>query len=299
MMRSLFSAVSGLRNQQTAMDVIGNNISNVNTIAYKTKSVVFNDIFSQTISEASGASANSGGTNAKQVGLGMSISSIRVSATEGSTQSTGNPLDFAISGQGFFVVQGADGNTYYTRNGATALDDEGNLVYTTGEHIMGVMIADADIGTASLTDYTATSPALEPIVIDPDTYTDYSIDSNGVITAIVADNTALAAAGSTAQVGDQVELGRVVLATFVNDAGLTSEGSNLYSVSANSGEAVYGYVNEDACGSVNSGTLEMSNVDLANELTSMILMQRGFQASSRVITTSDTMLEELVNLKRS
>ena len=99
--------------------------------------------------------------------------------------------------------------------------------------------------------------------------------------------------------GDEVEVGRLVLATFVNDAGLTSEGSNLYSVSSNSGDAVYGYANEDASGSLNSGSLEMSNVDLANELTNMILMQRGFQASSRVITTSDTMLEELVNLKRS
>ena len=287
------------------MDVIGNNISNVNTIAYKTKSVVFNDIFSQTISEAAGASANSGGTNAKQVGLGMSISSIRVSTTEGSTQSTGNPLDFAISGQGFFVVQGADGVTYYTRNGATALDDEGNLVYTTGEHIMGNMMADGDVGdgTTTLTG-TVTTP-LDPIVIDPDLYTDYSVNSNGIITAIVKDatavNAAIAADGGTQTVvdGQEVEIGRIALATFVNDAGLTSEGSNLYSVSANSGDAVISFANEGASGSLNSGTLEMSNVDLANELTNMILMQRGFQASSRVITTSDTMLEELVNLKRS
>ncbi len=297
MMRSLFSAVSGLRNQQTALDVIGNNIANVNTIAYKTKSVVFNDIFSQTISEASGATGNSGGTNAQQIGLGMSISSIRIATTEGSTQSTGNPLDFSISGQGFFVVQGADGNSYYTRNGATALDDEGNLVYTTGEHIMGVMIEDASIGTDTLADYaTSGSPALEPIIIDPDRYSEYSISSNGVITAVVQDATGLPA---TVAEGDEVEVGRLVLATFVNDGGLTSEGENLYSVSPNSGEAVYDYVNEGASGSVNSGSLEMSNVDLANELTNMILMQRGFQASSRVITTSDTMLEELVNLKRS
>lgn len=296
MMRSLFSAVSGLRNHQTAMDVIGNNISNVNTTSFKAKSVIFNDIFSQTISGASGATDNTGGTNAKQIGLGMTISGIRVSTTEGSTQSTGNPLDFAISGQGYFLVQGADGNTYYTRNGATQLDDEGNLVYPTGEHIMGVMVADTNIGAASLKDFEQGTDTLVNIVIDPDRYSEYSIDGNGVITAIVKDITGLPA-GVTE--GDEVEVGRIVLATFVNEAGLTSEGNNLYSVSPNSGDPVNAYANEGACGSLNSGSLEMSNVDLANELTNMILMQRGFQASSRVITTSDTMLEELVNLKRS
>jgi flagellar hook protein FlgE len=97
--------------------------------------------------------------------------------------------------------------------------------------------------------------------------------------------------------GDTVEIGRITLSTFVNAAGLEKVGSSLYTVSANSGEPVVDYVNED-CGKMESGFLEMSNVELSTELTNMIIMQRGFQANSRVITTSDTMLEELVNLKR-
>jgi flagellar hook protein FlgE len=149
MMRSLFSAVSGLRNHQTAMDVIGNNISNVNTIGYKSSSVIFSDLYSQTVSEATGANANTGGSNAQQIGLGMSISGIRTNITEGSNQSTGNTLDFKISGEGYFMIKGADGNTYYTRNGAFDLDNEGNLVIMPGNFVQGVMIPEGSIGTVT------------------------------------------------------------------------------------------------------------------------------------------------------
>lgn len=159
MMRSLFSAVSGLRNNQTAMDVIGNNIANVNTTGFKASRTLFQDIFSQTFVQAAAPTETIGGRNPQQVGLGMSISGIALSMTEGSTQSTANPLDFAISGEGFFVIDmlgvlgkyvtDEEGNLVqapysndsfvFTRAGALTLDAEGYLVTQNGHRVVGVM----------------------------------------------------------------------------------------------------------------------------------------------------------------
>ncbi len=297
MMRSLFSAVSGLRNHQTAMDVIGNNISNVNTIGYKSNMTIFSDIYSQTVSSATGATANTGGSNAKQIGLGMTISGIRTNITEGSNMNTGGDLDFKITGEGYFMIKASDGNTYYTRNGAFELDNKGNLVTQSGNLVQGVMRTLSDVGNPAFTGITNFNPATDTptnIKIDPNLFKDYNIDANGVITAVVKDTTGLHASAS---VGDKVTLGRITLSSFVNAPGLEKVGDSLYTVSANSGDPVVNYANEDV-GKLEAGSLEMSNVDLANELTNMIIMQRGFQANSRVITTSDSMLEELVNLKR-
>ena len=129
MMRSLFSAVSGLKSNQTAMDIIGNNIANVNTIAYKTSRTVFQDIFSQTIATATAPTADTGGRNAKQVGLGTNISTIGMTMTEGSTQSTSNPLDFAIRGGVLRYRRRRRRCT--SRNGAFQLDKEGYLLRPT------------------------------------------------------------------------------------------------------------------------------------------------------------------------
>jgi len=284
MMRSLFSAVSGLKNHQTAMDVIGNNISNVNTVAFKSSRVVFSDIYSQTISEATAPTANIGGSNAQQVGLGMNISAIKTSVEEGSSESTGDTLDFLIDGEGYFVVKASDGGYYYTRNGSLDVDPSGYLVTDSGDYILGSLTT-----SSAETDYTGDLSTLSQIQVTgtANEYTDYAIDSNGFITAY----------DPTTE--SKVVVARIVLATFTNAAGLNKAGSSCYSTSANSGDAVLDYANEDFAGSLNVGSLEMSNVNLATELTNMIIMQRGFQANSRVITTSDTLLEELVNLKRS
>lgn len=309
MMRSLFSAVSGLKNHQTAMDVIGNDISNVNTIAYKGNRVIFSDIYSQTISAATAPSANTGGTNAEQIGLGMNISGIKTNITAGSQESTGNTMDFYVNGEGYFVVKASDGNEYYTRNGSLDVDSSGNLIAGEGNYVMGVMVPDDKIGNLALKDYgtDGTTPSdpndvLSKIKINQDRFKDYSIDGNGVITAVVKATTDPGGTTpwtSTLKVGDQVEIGRIVMGTFINAAGLEKAGGSLYSASANSGKVNYSFTNEGMAGALKSGCLEMSNVDLATEMTNMIIMQRGFQANSRVITTSDTMLEELVNLKRS
>lgn len=303
MMRSLFSAVSGLKSNQTAMDIIGNNIANVNTIGYKTNRTVFQDIFSQTISSATAPTTDTGGRNPKQVGLGTTISTIGTNMTEGSTQSTSNPLDFAISGEGFFVVDSGSGSYVYTRNGALQLDSDGYLVTANGDYVMAITqdadsngvpdidnadpVVDAATGAplfnkvqllGDIYDTSTTPPTLV------DNYSDYAVDANGVITAI---NNA----------GAKVTIGRVVLATFNNTSGLEKVGSSYYTESANSGKAGYNFVG-NKCGTLDGGSLEMSNVDLSTELTNMIITQRGFQANSRVITTTDSMLEELINLKR-
>jgi flagellar hook protein FlgE len=308
MMRSLFSAVSGLKSNQTAMDIIGNNIANVNTIGYKTSRTVFQDIFSQTIANATAPTATRGGSNPKQVGLGVSISTIGMNMTEGSTQSTSNPLDFAISGEGFFVVSDGNGGYMYTRSGALQLDEQGHLVTANGDFVMGVMQG-VDAVTSDFTGDLGTNRLEDGDTIDPDDITaiqltgtatidyngdgtdetleltDYAIDENGYITAL--DKTT----------NTEVTIGRVVLATFNNTGGLQKIGSSYYQVSPNSGDPTINFAG-DKCGNLKSGSLEMSNVDLSSELTNMIITQRGFQANSRVITTTDSMLEELINLKR-
>jgi flagellar hook protein FlgE len=160
----------------------------------------------------------------------------------GSTLTTGNTLDFKITGEGYFIIQGSDGNTYYTRNGAFDLDDQGNLVTQTGNYVMGVMVDEADVGTTSLTDYDTTDA--------DDVQTNVKIDSNlipatalrqrhhyGVVKALsytdAGGNTHTLPAALT--VGSEVEVGRVTLATFVNAVGLEREGDSQYSSSTNSG----------------------------------------------------------------
>ncbi len=292
MMRSLFSGVSGLKSHQTAMDVIGNNVANVNSPAYKASTVIFQNIVSQTLSAASGSTTTTGGRNSKQVGLGVSISTIAKNITEGSTQSTDSTLDFSIGGEGYFVVQCSDGSHYYTRNGNFTTDNDGYLVTANGDYVMAVKSTDAT-GTNIANDKTFVDTDLTKIQIigkvDSTHYNNsYAIDTNGVITCNQT------VSGSPPS---NIIVGRVVLSTFNNPGGLDSIGGGLYTTSANSGAATTNFVNKD-CGEIQSGQLEMSNVSLATELTNMIIVQRGFQANSRVITTSDTMLEELVNLKR-
>lgn len=310
MMRSLFSAVSGLKSHQTAMDVIGNNVANVNTTGYKSSRTIFQDIYSQTIRSATAPTDTTGGSNAQQVGLGVSISAIGMNMTEGSTQSTSKALDFAISGEGFLVVNDGKGGYYYTRNGALELDKEGYLITANGDYVMvvaenttdGTDDGASDDNTTSIENcdsFAATDMTriqlLKSYTDGDDTveYTDYAIDENGVVTVTAATTDGITGETTTAT----INIGRVVLATFNNAAGLEKTGSSYYVEGENSGAANYNFAGNN-CGTLKSGSLEMSNVDLATELTNMIITQRGFQANSRVITTSDTMLEELINLKR-
>jgi flagellar hook protein FlgE len=283
MMRSLYSGVSGLRNHQTRMDVIANNIANVNTVGYKSSRVVFQDVFSQTSRAAGAPGAQYGGTNPMQIGLGVKTAAIDVQHTQSALQVTDNTLDVAISGDGFFVVNTADdtgleGNERYTRAGNFYLDNAGFLVNTDGLYVQGWTTDDASSITESEESFSG-GP------IDLSEYTGISIDSNGVIWGLDENS-------------EKVAIAVIAIATFVNPPGLEKQGNSLYDVTPNSGTPVYNVARTGAAGSIEAGRVEMSNVDLSAEFTDMIITQRGFQANSRVITTSDTLLEELINLKR-
>jgi len=293
----MFAGVSGLRNHQLKMDVIGNNIANVNTAGYKASRIVFQEMFSQTINNASAPSGNTGGVNPKQVGLGVRTASIDVQHSTGSAQSTENPLDFMIDGEGFFVIQ--DGTEiYYTRAGNFYLDTEGYLVTANGAYVLGLGGQNVNALTGEVT-YPAGGTKTKSVdgtyslanlftsrIPDTDYYSSYTIDKSGTVYAIETNGSAL------------VTIGQIAIATFVNPEGLTRVGDNLYVSSSNSGTPRYKEPDTEGAGPLLGGTLEMSNVDLSREFTEMIITQRGFQANSRVITVSDTLLEELINLKR-
>ncbi|MGI6150598.1 MAG: flagellar basal-body rod protein FlgF [Christensenellales bacterium] len=275
MMRSLYSGVTGLRSHQTKMDVIGNNIANVNTIGFKSSRVVFQDIFSQTVAPASAPSADNGGTNPQQIGLGVQLATIDISYAPSSTQYTGNTLDLAIDGDGYFIIQEGSGYTY-TRAGNFKTDSENYLVDSNGNYVMGYT------GTP---DANGTVTTLERIKLDP-AYTDISINRNGEVVGLEVTTKATTV------------IGRIALATFANPNGLEKIGGNAYRATVNSGTAVNKAPGSGGTGAINPSSLEMSNVDLTSEFTDMIVTQRGFQANSRIITTTDEMLEELVNMVR-
>lgn len=264
MLRSMYSGISGMKNFQTKLDVIGNNIANVNTTGYKKATVNFQDLMSQTTSGAQGPTDTRGGINASQVGLGSKLGSISNVHTQGFQQVTNNPLDLAIEGDGMFVVQEVGGATYYTRAGNFFLDDNGNIVNSNGLYLQGLE---------------------GNIQIPPDAQS-FSITTNGTVNYIDV-------------AGDTQVAGQIALASFSNPAGLQKNGSNLYLDSPNAGyNGLVAPESDDSGASIVSGSLEMSNVDLSEEFTEMITAQRGFQANTRIITTSDEILQELVNLKR-
>lgn len=460
MMRSLYSGVAGLKTHQTKMDVIGNNISNVNTVGFKASQVLFRDVLYQTTQSATGASANSGGTNAKQIGLGASVATINVSHQSGSAQSTNNPYDLMINGSSFFIVN-RGGINYFTKVGAFNTDDAGNLVTGNGDLVMGWQVDPDDptqirrdtvsalrpeaeefktappeltsktywsggiaktdpnlttdegvvktvsiydnLGNAytvkmKVTQNTGSESAFDVAIvsitdannvniIDP-TSGKYEarldggaatikfnpdngnfenvggVDGNKVLSLVITPKNAADgdvfrvisnpptedditgiemdfsnmkmyakkeesdfeihrggtdSTGGGRKVGILSDvkidtsgmiygvydngmsrlLGQIAVANFINPAGLEAIGDSLYQETKASGS--FDGIGQDIASTgekMTQGVLEMSNVDLSQEFTEMIVTQRGFQANSRIITVSDTLIEELVNLKR-
>ncbi len=428
MMRSMFAGVSGLRTHQVRMDVIGNNIANVNTYGYKSSRASFQEMLSQTIQGSSTPTAERGGTNPQQVGLGVQLGSIDVLHSQGNTESTGNITDMAIEGDGFFILGSGD-QRLYTRAGMfglsateASLEDQGNLVsLVNGLRVQGYAFESIP-GTDQYRPREAQAGNLQDIYIntedripgratdsvtmtgnldgryDPDNRLtvdrqfsafdsrggrvdvlitfeqtgvdtwDYTINdvggqpvtgnpggtitfnSNGANTAddpqapftipaaalgggvedieISLDFTQLTSyAEDTTAIVQNVNgyrsgvlesftvdqsgvvtgsysngltrpLWQVALARFPNAAGLSKAGNTMFSESSNSGDTIFGAAGSGGFGAISPSALEMSNVDLSQEFTNMIITQRGFQANSRIITSSDEMLQELVNLKR-
>jgi len=298
MLRSLYAGVSGMRNNQTKMDTIGNNIANVGTTGFKSGRVKFQDMLSQTLSNAQAPTQNTlGGVNGQQVGLGVKTGAIDTIMTNGAMQPTNRDLDFAIEGNGFFVVS-QDKNAdmkLYTRDGSFYKDYEGNLVNAGGYRVLGYVPQTAEVYKTPVSDLDLNKnlgaeaplriPSTITVGVNELSLESYSIDGSGQIIGVFDD-------------GNPYLLGQLALSKFNNAEGLEKAGNNNYSASANSGAAQIGTANSKGYGTIRQGTLEMSNVDLANEFTEMIVTSRSYQANSRTITTSDEMLQELINLKR-
>ncbi|GAA0680448.1 flagellar basal-body rod protein FlgF [Clostridium cadaveris] len=269
MLKSMYSGISGMKSNQTKMDVIGNNVANVGTTGFKKSGVRFTDALNQTLIHASSPSNGIGGTNPGQVGIGSKVSGIFKYMKQGSLQPTGRVTDMAIDGDGFFVVE-RNGQIAYTRDGSFSLDKNGDLLTNDGfrvlndkgEHIKIPTKIKNGGGDKSVTSVT--------------------VSKDGTISLGLED-------------GSKVENhAKLRIAVFQNPEGLSALSGNLYSESANSGAAVY----DAKYGSIIQGAIEMANVDLSEEFTDMIVTTRAFQASSKVITTSDELLQEIINLKR-
>ena len=404
MLRSMFSAISGLRAHQTKMDVTGNNIANVNTVGFKASQTVFQDTLSQVIRAGGAPAADRGGTNPAQVGLGVKVAAITTNWTQGATQSTGRSEDFMIEGDGFFVTRGTGGEQLFTRAGSLTFDSTGKLLTPDGSILQGWMAdggvvnsndpiealtvpigqlvpprasssgaidgnlpSEAPVPTSLTTgtimydsqgvpqqiSYTVTKTAADTWDVSVDhadgtnlaTITGVAFDSSGArttaptatftpvgydnwTTPVTIDISALTQYGGAGEIGDAGQngypvgalqafelgadgtimgtysnelkqpIGRLALASFNNPGGLEKAGNSSFRVGVNSGVAQIGVPGAGGRGSLVSGALEMSNVDLAEEFTGLIVAQRGFQANSRVITSSDEILQDLVNLKR-
>ena len=307
MIRSMQSAIAGLKSHQTKMDVIGNNIANVNTWGYKSKSANFADAMYQNyITGAAGnaAAGFTGGINTSQIGYGANVSSITSNMETGTQSYTGRAFDCMINGPAFFIVgpyaqdvpmDDLDGSGLsLSRVGIFSMDSNGYLVDDKGNYVYGYTTGTVDPGTGNVTVDTAAGTELQPIRLNvaidgtpagnPITYSSVKIGSDGVITVVDKD--------SISHV-----VGQFALATVENVNGMEQDSGFTYEITENAGEINVGPQN-DASGEVLSGYLEMSNVDLATEMSYMITTQRGYQANTRMITVSDQMLEELVNMKR-
>ena len=275
MMRGMFAAISGLKNHQVMLDVTANDIANVNTIGYKSARTSFKDALNQTTRGAAGTGGGLGGSNAQQVGLGVTLGSIDNLMQSGSLQPTGNPLDVGITGPGFFRVNTSSATppradatgVEYTRAGNFTTNNDGYLITQDGYYVQGQNAAGA--------------PSLLQIPADA---TNVAIDGTGEMTYVDATAPASRAASSR---------WRRSRTRPASSAAATTAGPR----APTRARATVATPNPTV-GTTTSGVVEMSNVDLAQTFTNMITAQRGFQANSRVISTADEMLQDLVNLKR-
>ena len=288
MLRSLTSAISGLQNFQQEMDVIGNNIANVNTTAFKGANVDLADSFSETLRSSSAGSTGASGTPAMQVGLGVTTQAITNRYSQGALARTGVVTDLAVTGNGFFSVRDSvSGTEFVTRAGDFRLDGNGYLVTNTGLRVQGYN----DAGLSTLGDIQIDTTGM-PATSDPlSSMVSFAIDDQGKINVNLSD-------------GSSFVRGQILMQNFSDPQSLMKEGDNLFSGIGAAGplggaaSPTPAAPGTNGLGKIQAGALELSNVDLASEFTNLITTQRAYQANARVITTSDEMLQELVNLKR-
>ncbi|VIF93370.1 flagellar hook protein FlgE (Distal rod protein) [Clostridioides difficile] len=328
MIKAMYSGVSGMKANQTKLDVIGNNVANAGTTSFKKSSARISDSFYQTILYASAPTAALGGTNLGQVGVGSKISSINKDMTQGNIQATNRRSDLMIDGDGYFPVV-RQGTVMYTRDGSFNLDTGftakdgalkdikgGRLTNGEGYMLQGEIYDgtyDADTGTFTKN---GAAKGKEPIVIPlqniaPDgtvqNVLEYSISKDGTVEFLLSNGERtqfIYQVPADKEVGDNAGLGadelkngtiqKVQIYGFQNPAGMDAAGGNMFKPSANSGNAQIA----GATGTIIQGAIEASNVDIAEEFTEMIIASRSFQANSKIISTSDEILQEIINLKR-
>ncbi|MBN4049317.1 flagellar hook-basal body complex protein [Clostridium estertheticum] len=357
MLRSLYAGISGMKANQVKLDVIGNNIANVGTTSFKGSRVRFQDMVSQSMSQALAPGASQGGINPRQVGLGVQVAGIDTLVGQGGMQPTSRNLDVAMDGEGYLMVAkgktpltNADGvgvdptehtanapsgtDLFYTRDGALTLDKEGNLLNSDGLRVLGYAISEVDDKPSldyDVTKSTTTPPksptlnyvnadsttlkpsgTLIPLVIPEKIFVlgdanavpptsdgdvrvkTFSIEKDGVVKAIL-------------EGGKVAILGQIAVASFKNPGGLSKVGGNIYQNTSNSGAPIVRTGkntdkavpdNSAGYGDMLQGMLEMSNVDLAEQFTDMIIASRAFQAAGKTISTGDEILQDIINLKR-
>ncbi len=262
MQRSMFIAATGMEAQRLNIDVISNNLANVNTTGFKRSRADFQELMYQGLKEAGASSAE--GTvlpTGIQVGLGVKPAAVQKIFKQGDFVSTENPLDLVVEGKGFFQIITPEGDVAYTRAGAFKLDSEGNVVNSDGY-------------------------AMEPAITIPANTLSITITTDGTVSVLQDGNTS------------PVEVGQIELAQFTNPGGLNSIGKNLFLSNESSGEPTTGVANSEGFGSVNQGFLELSNVNVVEEMVNMIVSQRAYELSSKVVQTSDEMLALANNIKR-
>ena len=260
MLRSLYTAATGMIAQQQQMDVTSNNIANVNTTSFKKNRAEFKDLLYQELNFSSRqVSENVNKPVGIQVGLGTKISAINTLFTQGSLKETGNNLDLAITGKGFFKVVLANGEEAYTRDGNFKVDSNGTLVTSNGL-------------------------ILQPELTIPENTVVVNIGKDGTVTANLGDNSI-------------IEVGQISLYDFINPAGLHKLGGNIYTETENSGISTESIPGLNGVGSLEQGFLEASNIELVTEMTDLITGQRAYEANSKTIKTADEMLQIINNLK--
>jgi len=261
MMISLYSAATGMSAQQLKLDTIANNLANVDTTGYKRMRVEFQDLLYQYAKNPGTPTAALSSTpTGLYVGHGVKTAATTRIFTLGNFEQTGNALDLAIAGDGFFQIQLQDGRIAYTRDGSFKVDSEGRIV-------------------------TANGLPLIPNIEIPENAVSISVSPDGVVSVELQD-------------GSVQELGTITLVRFVNPAGLKAIGDNLYVATPSSGEPIEGTPGQDGFGSIKQGFLEKSNVDVVREMVDMITAQRAYEFNSKVIQTADDMLRTISNLKR-
>jgi flagellar hook protein FlgE len=276
MIQSLFSGVSGMLANQTDMDVIGNNIANANTTGFKAGTANFTESFLE-VSRSATANQPVG----LGVGLGTQVDSTTTNFNQGVFQTTNVPTDMAVNGNGWFAVQDVSGNNYVTRNGDFVEDSNGYLRTPDGDYLMGVMGATPP--TSPSTGFPPDQIQIPTTVTDGSPVASFSVDTTGAITITGADGTSQIA-------------GYITLQNYDNNNGLTNAGNSLYTYTTAAGANQYFQAATAGLGTIQTGVLEASNVDLSTEFANMMIAQNGFDSSAKVITTSDQMLQTVTQL---